>query len=60
MTKIASLFDLVDDDAKQRAIEEARADIAAGRTVEHAVVVAWLERLAAGERVPPPLSDQEP
>jgi len=56
MAEPASIFDLVDDDAKRRAIAEARASVAAGRVVDHAVVAEWLEKLAAGERVPAPLS----
>ncbi len=45
----------VDNDAKDRAISEARADVAAGRVVDHEIVAAWLARLAAGEDAPPPI-----
>ena len=57
MTEPASIFDLGDDDAKKLAIAEARASVAAGRVVDHAIVADWLEKLAAGERerVPAPL-----
>ncbi|HYE48938.1 MAG TPA: hypothetical protein VEB20_05065 [Azospirillaceae bacterium] len=55
MTKPFSIFDLVDEDAKARAVEEARQDAAAGRVVDHDTVMEWLARLAAGERLPPPV-----
>jgi len=60
MTETASLFDLVDDDAKKRAIAEARASVEAGHVVDHAIVSEWLEKLAAGERPPAPLSTRKP
>ncbi len=56
MAEPASIFDLVDDDAKRRAIAEARASVAAGRFVDHTLVAEWLEKLASGEQVPAPLS----
>ncbi len=55
MTKPLSIFDIVDNDAKARAIEEARADVAAGRVVDHKIVREWLAKLAAGENAPPPI-----
>jgi predicted transcriptional regulator len=60
MPESASLFDLVDDDAKKRAIAEARASVEAGRVVDHTVVSEWLQKLAAGERPPAPLSIRKP
>ena len=60
MTENASIFDLVDDDAKKRAIAEARASVEAGRVVDHAVVAEWLEKIAAGERPAAPLSTRKP
>ncbi|MDG3443010.1 hypothetical protein [Nitrospirillum amazonense] len=56
MTEPASIFDIVDEDAKRRAIEEARASVAAGNVVDHDVVVEWLEQLLAGKKAPPPFS----
>ncbi|TWB38586.1 hypothetical protein FBZ90_11275 [Nitrospirillum pindoramense] len=53
MPQPASIVDIVDEDAKRRAIEEARASVAAGDVVDHDVVVRWLEQLLAGEKVPP-------
>ncbi|MDE1145398.1 MAG: hypothetical protein PW843_02110 [Azospirillaceae bacterium] len=55
MSKPASIFDIVDEDAKRRAIEEARASVAAGDVVDHDVVVEWLEQLLAGKKVPSPV-----
>ncbi|MFY8092055.1 MAG: hypothetical protein ACOVN0_01115 [Niveispirillum sp.] len=60
MEQAGSIFDDVDEARKARAIEEARADVAAGRVVPHAVVAQWLERLAKGERPPPPYSHTLP
>lgn len=54
MTQPASIFDIVDEDAKRRAIEEARASVAAGDVVDHDVVMQWLEQLLAGKKLPPP------
>jgi len=57
MSNPATIFDIVDEDAKRRAIEEGIADIEAGRYVDHETVDKWLERLANGEFcAPPPLS----
>ncbi|TWB25339.1 CopG family transcriptional regulator [Nitrospirillum bahiense] len=56
MTQPASIFDIVDEDAKRCAIKEARASVAAGNVVDHDVVVEWLEQLLAGKKVPPPSS----
>lgn len=49
MAKPDSIYDWVDEARKARAITEARADIAAGRTVPHVAVAEWLERTARGE-----------
>lgn len=56
MAEPESIFDWVDEERFASAIAEARADIAAGRTVPHEVVAAWLQRMANGERPPPPFS----
>ncbi len=57
MEQAGSIFDDVDEARKARAIEEARADVAAGRVVPHAVVGPWLLTLAdalqTGEALPP-------
>ena len=56
MAETASIFDLVDEDELRRAVELAREDFAAGRSVPHEVAAEWLERLANGERPAPPIS----
>ncbi|MFV3128170.1 hypothetical protein [Niveispirillum sp. KHB5.9] len=56
MEQAESIFDQVDETRKARAIAEARADVAAGRIVPHEVVAEWLQRMANGERPPPPYS----
>lgn len=53
MTEPASIFE-IDEAAEARAIEKARAEIAAGKGVPHEVVREWLLKLARGENVPPP------
>ena len=42
MAKTKTIFDDIDEDAEARAIEEAEADVAAGRVVPHEDVVKWL------------------
>ena len=59
MAEPASIFDLEDDGVLQCAVDEARASIAAGRYVEHDVAMAWLDRLAKGDLVPPPSSSRQ-
>ena len=55
LPKTASPFDLpLDPAAEARADAEAEADVAAGRVVPHDRVRLWLQRLARGEKVPPP------
>ena len=54
MVQPVSIFDTEDLDAEERALQEAEADLAAGRVVPHAEVVRWLERMAAGNVRPRP------
>ena len=57
MNKPATIFDIVDEDAKRRAIEEGIAEADAGKLVPHEVVDEWLAKLAKGEfDTPPPVS----
>jgi hypothetical protein len=50
-----SIFDIQPDaEAEARLDAEAEAEIEAGRGVPQDQVRTWLERLARGERVPPP------
>ncbi|MDG3444007.1 hypothetical protein [Nitrospirillum amazonense] len=55
MTKPASIFDIDDNGAKHRAIDEALEAVARGDYVDHEVVREWLLRLAAGEDLPAPI-----
>jgi len=55
MANPASIFDLVDDDAKRRAVEQGLAEADAGLGVPHEIVSEWLRKLAKGERTPPPI-----
>jgi predicted transcriptional regulator len=54
MAEPASLFDIEDDEAEERALLEAEAQLDAGQGVDHAKVSAWLDELAKGHRLPPP------
>jgi predicted transcriptional regulator len=54
MAERANAFEPEDSAAKGRAIEEARAEFAAGKGVPHERVRAWLNSLLAGRKVPPP------
>jgi len=54
MSETKSVFDEIDSDIEARAIDEAEAEIDAGRGVPHAKVRKWLLRLVKGEIVPPP------
>ena len=47
-----SIFDTSDDQAEERALAAADADIAAGRGHPHEQVRRWLERLASGKYEP--------
>ncbi|HEX3883142.1 MAG TPA: hypothetical protein VHW66_10825 [Stellaceae bacterium] len=46
--------DEMDDEAERRAIEKARAEIAAGKGVPHEKVREWLQQLCDGKVEPPP------
>ena len=54
MTKAATLFDHEDSTAKERAVADARAQLADGKGVANDKVREWLKGLAAGRRTPPP------
>lgn len=55
--KPCSIFDLEADASLEARLDaEAEADHAAGRILPHDQVADWLERLAKGERAPPPVS----
>lgn len=54
MTRPATIFETEDQDAEERALTEAEADIAAGRIVPQSEVGQWLDDLAAGRHRPRP------
>ena len=54
MANTAPIFDYEDEDARERALAEARADLDAGHGVDNERVRAWLKDLAAGRRTPSP------
>lgn len=54
MANTAPIFDHEDEDARERALAEARDDLDAGHGVDNERVRAWLKDLAAGRRTPPP------
>ena len=54
-TKVKSIFDMEPDAAHEARLDaEADTDYEAGRVVPHERVREWLQKLARGERVPPP------
>ena len=56
MAQPKTIFDEADETLEEAAIEQARAEIVAGKGIPHEVVGEWLRRLARGENVPlPPL-----
>jgi predicted transcriptional regulator len=54
MADPASIFETEDEDAEERALLEAEADIAAGRTVSWEDVKRWLESWGTPNELPPP------
>jgi predicted transcriptional regulator len=54
MAEPATAFEPLDEDAKTRAIAEARAQIAAGHTIPLADIVRWLDSWGTPNELPPP------
>lgn len=54
MAEPATAFDPNDDDALNRAVEEARAEIADGKWIPLADVARWLESWGTPGELPPP------
>ena len=48
------IFDEIDEEAEERAMAEAEADIAAGRVISHEAMVRWLESWGTPNELPPP------
>lgn len=57
MTRPKTIFDCADEAIEGAAVARARAEIAAGQGISHDEVAERLQRLAAGESVPPPTAD---
>lgn len=49
-----SLFDEIDEDAEERAIAEAEADLAAGRVISNEAMTRWLLSWGKPDELPPP------
>lgn len=50
-----TLFDEIDDEAEERALDEAEADVATGRLVPHEDVVEWLRSWGTTQEIPCPV-----
>ena len=55
MTRPKSIFDEIDKETEAQAIEEAEADVAAGRVVPHEEVVEWLKSWGTPDERPAPV-----
>jgi predicted transcriptional regulator len=53
-----SLFELADPEAEEQALQQAEADVAAGRVVPHAEVVRWLQSWGKADELPAPKPGQ--
>lgn len=49
-----SIFDEIDPDAEERAMEEAERAIAEGRVISHEAMVRWLRSWGTPDELPPP------
>jgi len=49
-----SIFEQIDDAAEARALDQAEADIAAGRVISHEAVMAWLRSWGTANELPRP------
>ena len=54
MAEPASLFDAVDEEAEERALREAEADLDAGRVISHDAMRRWLLSWGTDSELPPP------
>ena len=55
MDDTKSLFEEIGDEAEERAVEEAEADIAAGRVVPQDEVIEWLKSWGTDNELPCPV-----
>ena len=58
MAQPQTIFDKTDEEAEACAIDEAEADIAAGRIVPHDEVVKWLRSWGTPDELPCPVTHQ--
>jgi predicted transcriptional regulator len=49
-----SVFEQIDNEAEARALQQARADVAAGRVISHEAVVRWLRSWGTPNELPRP------
>jgi predicted transcriptional regulator len=54
MSDTDNILEKVDDSAEARAIEQAEADVSAGRLVPHDEVVKWLKSWGTADELPCP------
>jgi predicted transcriptional regulator len=54
MPNTDNILEEIDDSAEARAIEQAEADVAAGRLVPHDEVVKWLKSWGTADELPCP------
>ena len=54
MAEPASIFEPEDDDAEELALQEAEADIVAGRVISHEVMKRWLQSWGTSDDLAPP------
>jgi predicted transcriptional regulator len=47
-------FEQIDRGAEDRALEQAKADVAAGRIISHEAMVRWLRSWGTPNELPPP------
>lgn len=50
----ASIFDMEDEEAEERALAEAEADVEAGRVISHEAMTRWLLSIGTPNELPPP------
>jgi predicted transcriptional regulator len=55
MAKTKTIFNEIDENAEERAIAEAEADVVAGRVVPHDEVVKWLRSWGMPDELPCPV-----
>jgi predicted transcriptional regulator len=54
----APIFDLADDEAEERALVEAEAQVKAGKFISHKAMVDWLRSWGTLDELPPPKSGE--